>query len=74
MPLTPEELEELRENFEYNDSNADGRIEFEEFVNMLAALDAAGGLEEARVGFDSIDSDHDGSIDFDEFTAWWSEQ
>ena len=74
MPLTPEEHEELEENFEYNDSNSDGKIEFDEFVSMLTALDAYAGREEARVGFQSIDSDKDDSIDFDEFVAWWSER
>jgi calmodulin len=74
MPLTPEEREELEESFDYNDANDDGRIEFEEFVDMLNALDAYSGPEEARVGFETIDSDRDGSIDFEEFVAWWSER
>jgi len=73
MP-TPEELEELKESFDYNDANGDGRIEFDEFVRMLQSLDAFGSREEARVGFDSVDRDHDGSIDFDEFVAWWSDR
>ena len=31
---------ELRENFDYNDSNHDGRIDFAEFVALLEALEA----------------------------------
>lgn len=73
MP-TPEELEELKESFDYNDANGDGRIEFDEFVAMLRGLDAEGSRDEARVGFDSVDGDRDGAIDFDEFVAWWSER
>lgn len=71
MATTPEDLEELRETFEYNDVNGDGRIELAEFIAMLAALDADVSEREARIGFESVDQDHDGSIDFDEFLEWW---
>ena len=74
MRLTPEELEELRENFAYNDANDDGKIEFEEFISMLEALESGIGRDAAQIGFDSIDGDRSGSIDFDEFVAWWSER
>jgi Ca2+-binding EF-hand superfamily protein len=74
MRLTAEELEELKENFAYNDANDDGSIEFEEFVSMLEALESGISRAEARVGFDSIDGDRGGAIDFDEFVAWWSER
>ena len=74
MRPDPDELEELKESFDYNDANADGKIEFGEFVSMLKGLDAFGGTEEARVGFDSVDSDRDGMIDLEEFIAWWTER
>ncbi len=74
MALDPDELAELKESFDYNDANGDGKIEFDEFVAMLKGLDAFGGYDEARVGFDSIDGDGDGSIDLDEFIAWWTER
>lgn len=74
MALSPERLEELTESFDYNDSDKDGQIEFDEFVNMLDALEANVSKTEARIGFDEIDSDDDGSIDFDEFIEWWSER
>lgn len=71
--LTEEELEELRESFEYNDTDADGKIELDEFVAMLDALDADMSNREARTGFAAIDTNDDGLIDFDEFVAWWRE-
>ena len=74
MRPSPDELEELKESFDYNDANGDGRIEFDEFVKMLQSLDAYGTRDEARVGFDSVDGDGDGSIDFDEFVAWWRDR
>jgi Ca2+-binding EF-hand superfamily protein len=73
MTLEPEEIEELRESFEYNDFDGDGRITLDEFVEMMNQLEAGMSLEEARVGFADIDIDGDGMIDFDEFAAWWGE-
>ena len=73
MPPTPDEIDELKESFEYNDANEDGRIEFDEFVNMLEELESGISRDEARIGFTAIDGDHDGSIDFGEFVTWWRE-
>lgn len=74
MSPTPEEIEELREGFEYNDSNGDGKIDFREFVSMLDDLEANVATDEARIGFDAIDTDNDRAIEFDEFIEWWSER
>ena len=74
MSVTPEEFDELKESFQYNDSNEDGKIEFDEFVNMLGELEADVGEDEARVGFRTIDTDKDGAIELDEFVAWWSDR
>jgi Ca2+-binding EF-hand superfamily protein len=71
MSLTEEEFEELEETFAYNDANNDGKIEYQEFVAMLDALEAGMKADEARVGFDEIDTDNDGSIELDEFIDWW---
>jgi calmodulin len=70
---TAEQLEELRETFEYNDRDEDGRIEPEEFVQMLDELGAEMSEQEAKIGFRDIDKNDDGLIDFDEFVAWWNE-
>jgi len=74
MPLTPEEYDELKESFQYNDSDEDGKIVFDEFVNMLDELEADVAEEEARIGFRVIDTDRDGAIELDEFIEWWSER
>jgi len=71
LSLREEEERELRESFDYNDRDGDGRIEFDEFVKMLEELEAGASEEEARIGFREIDTRQDGSIAFDEFVDWW---
>jgi Ca2+-binding EF-hand superfamily protein len=73
MPVTPEEYTELKESFEYNDSNEDGRIDFDEFMSMLNDLEADIDETAARIGFRTIDTDRDGAVGLDEFVEWWSE-
>ena len=71
MPLSPEEREELEENFEFNDLDNDGSIEFDEFVNMMTNMDAQMSVDEARIGFQAIDTNNDGVIGLEEFIDWW---
>ena len=73
MADSPENVEELRENFSECDENGDGRIQFEEFVTLLTNIGAETNEQENRVGFDEVDTDKDGSISFDEFVAWFNE-
>lgn len=68
-----EQLEELRETFDYNDRDEDGSIELDEFIDMLDELEANMSEEEAKVGFQDIDTNDDGLIDFKEFVSWWTE-
>jgi Ca2+-binding EF-hand superfamily protein len=67
------QLDELREAFDYNDRDGDGRIGLDEFMLMLDELEAGMSAGEARTGFDEIDSNDDGLVDFREFVAWWRE-
>lgn len=68
-----EELDELRESFDYNDRDGDGRIELSEFAAMLDELEAGMSKQEVEIGFKDIDTNDDGLIDFEEFAAWWAE-
>lgn len=68
-----EELDELREAFDYNDRDSDGRIQLDEFAAMLDELEAGMSEGDVEIGFKDIDTNDDGLIDFTEFVAWWSE-
>ena len=68
-----EELDELREAFDYNDRDGDGRIQLDEFSDMLDELEAEMSEKEIEIGFKDIDTNDDGRIDFQEFVAWWAE-
>ena len=48
---TEEQLDELRETFDYNDRDGDGRIQLDEFVEMLDELEAEMSGKEARSAF-----------------------
>jgi Ca2+-binding EF-hand superfamily protein len=68
-----EELDELREAFDYNDRDSDGRIQLDEFAAMLDELEADMSPNDVEIGFKDIDTNDDGLIDFTEFVAWWAE-
>ena len=64
--------EDIRANFNHFDRDANGKIDFFEFTELMDALDADLTIEQARLGFESLDSDDNHQIDFDEFFTWWS--
>jgi Ca2+-binding EF-hand superfamily protein len=70
---SPEELDELRETFDYNDRDGDGRIQADEFAAMLDELEADMTPKDIEIGFQDIDTNDDGLIDFSEFVDWWTE-
>jgi calmodulin len=70
--LSQQQLDELREDFDFNDTDHDGRINHHEFVELIELLDENMDAASLRVGFREIDIDHDGAITFDEFVDWWT--
>ena len=64
----------LREDFDFNDRNRDGRLTLGEFIRFMGTLDEDITSEECQIGFDEIDTNRDGAIDFEEFAAWWNER
>jgi calmodulin len=63
----------LREDFDANDLNKDGRITLGEFIRYMETLDENMTAEECQIGFDEIDTNRDGAIEFEEFLVWWTQ-
>lgn len=70
--LNAEQLAEIREDFAFNDVDEDGRINFDEFCELLLDLDAEFSPDECLLGFHGIDLNGSGSVTFDEFVEWWT--
>jgi calmodulin len=68
----PAGARELKEEFVLADRDRDGRIDFDEFRQLLDGLEAGVSKSEAQIGFREIDTDGDGLIDFREFSDWWT--
>lgn len=62
----------LREDFDFNDLNKDGRLTLGEFIRFMESVDENITTEECEIGFDEIDTNRDGAIEFEEFADWWS--
>ncbi len=65
-----EERARLREDFDFNDLNHDGRLTLGEFIRFMRNVDENMTAEECQIGFDAIDTNRDGGIEFEEFEAW----
>jgi Ca2+-binding EF-hand superfamily protein len=70
-PLANQELERVRESFEFADADADGMLDFAEFSALLKILAPDTTVQQAAEGFSMVDTNSDGQIDHDEFLAWW---
>ncbi len=67
-----EERGRMRETFDFNDINRDGRLTLGEFIRFMEAVDENISSTECGIGFDEIDADRDGAIGFEEFYEWWT--
>jgi hypothetical protein len=68
-----EERGRLRETFDFNDVNKDGRLTLGEFIRFMQSADESMTATECEIGFDEIDRNRDGAIEFDEFYDWWTQ-
>jgi Ca2+-binding EF-hand superfamily protein len=62
----------LREDFDFNDLNRDGRLTFGEFIRFMRSVDEDITANECQISFDEIDTNRDGAIEFEEFVTWWT--
>jgi calmodulin len=64
----------IREDFDFNDLNRDGRLTLGEFMRFMRTADEDITTEECQIAFDEIDANRDGAIDFEEFLTWWTQR
>ncbi|MFC6440056.1 EF-hand domain-containing protein [Bowmanella sp. JS7-9] len=69
--LSNENIEQIRQEFDFFDKDGNGQIDLVEFIELLTVLapkTKASAVEEA---FRDLDENGDGYIDFEEFLVWW---
>ncbi|MET1255493.1 EF-hand domain-containing protein [Aliikangiella maris] len=66
-----EQLAEIKENFDFFDSDNNGQIDEAEFVKLLKVISPQSTVEQGEKGFAIVDENRDGHIDLEEFIAWW---
>ena len=69
--LSLELIEQVRENFVFFDRDQNGKIDLDEFFELLKVLSPKMKLHQAQEGFSIIDKNNDGVVDFGEFLDWW---
>ena len=69
--IDQEKINQIREEFDFFDSDKNGQIDFTEFFELLKVISPKAKESQAKEGFELIDENSDGCIDFDEFLAWW---
>jgi len=61
----------LKQKFETFDKNKDGKLQFEEFYQLLSSLNVEISYQGAELIFVSLDRDMEGGLSFEEFKAFW---
>jgi len=74
MKISEDRLAELKENFEFFDDDANKKLDFDEFKQVMNVFGGDISEEEMKMGFRLTDKDNSGYIDFDEFLSWWESQ
>lgn len=70
-PLSEQRIDEIKEHFNFFDRDNNGRIDVDEFGELLQVLSPDAGDEQIHKGFSLVDTDGSGYIEFDEFLSWW---
>ena len=67
-------MSDIRETFDKYDKDGNGKIDLQEFRELLSELGDTNEPAKVEALFDEIDEDETGIIDFEEFEAWWAER
>ena len=63
----------IEDAFSLFDEDGNGRIDQDEFGELMGTLGAEMSEEELEMSFEFIDRDGNGYIDMQEFADWWEE-
>lgn len=74
MKISEERLAEIKENFDFFDDDANKKLDFNEFKQVMNVFGGDITEDEMKIGFEIIDKDNSGLIDFEEFLNWWENQ
>jgi Ca2+-binding EF-hand superfamily protein len=66
-----ERLRDLKTAFARFDRDGNGRIDYQEFRELLDRVGPSPTEEEAQLAFTIIDDSGTGYVSFDEFVSWW---
>lgn len=69
--IPEDELEQIKENFSFADTDGNGLIDFREFAGLLKILSPETKVHQAAEGFSMVDKNSDGYVDYEEFIDWW---
>lgn len=69
--LSSEDINEIKDHFQFFDKDGNGTIELDEFKQLLRILAPSSTNDNAERGFATIDTDKNDLIDFEEFLDWW---
>jgi len=67
-------MSDVRESFDKFDKDGNGKIDLQEFRELVAALGDTNEPAQVEAIFDEIDEDETGMVDFAEFEQWWSKR
>jgi Ca2+-binding EF-hand superfamily protein len=71
MITNPDDIDALKTEFARFDKDGNGRIDYDEFVELLAAVGPRPTEEEAQLAYSVIDTNETGDVSFEEFANWW---
>lgn len=71
MPLSEQELQEVKETFDHFDTDKNGVIDRNEFRELLKSLDPGFREEDVLMGLKVLDENDNDVIDWEEFRDWW---
>jgi Ca2+-binding EF-hand superfamily protein len=72
--MSNDATDRVRSAFESFDTDGNGLIDFDEFLDMIERLYPGTSATYLEAGFVLMDTNQDGYIDLQEFLEWWRDE